>query len=52
MRNAVYLTLDIFRHRNHEEAIHANPLKKQYFDKRDDSYRLKLDSSDDARETL
>lgn len=51
-RNAIYLALDIYRYRNNEEEIHANPLKKQYFDKRDDSYKLKLDSTDDTEDTL
>ncbi|MGP1435155.1 MAG: PdxA family dehydrogenase [Phocaeicola sp.] len=52
LRNAIYLALDIYRYRNNEEEIHANPLKKQYFDKRDDSYKLKLDSTDDTEDTL
>lgn len=52
LRNAIYLAVDIYRYRNNEEEIHANPLKKQYFDKRDDSYKLKLDSTDDTEVTL
>lgn len=50
MRNAIYLAIDIFRNRIWEEEIHSNPLRKQYFDKRDDSYKLKLDAPEE--ETL
>lgn len=45
-RNAIYLAIDVYRHRNHEEAIHRNPLRKMYFDRRDDSDKLKLDTTD------
>ena len=27
--------------------VHANPLRKQYYEKRDDSDKLKLDTVDD-----
>jgi 4-hydroxythreonine-4-phosphate dehydrogenase len=47
-RQAVYQAIDIFRSRRHEKAIHAHPLRKQYFDKNDDSDKLKLDTPDDA----
>lgn len=50
MRNAIYLAIDILRNRIWEEEIHANPLRKQYFDKKDDSYKLKLDAPEE--ETL
>ena len=46
-RQAVFLAMDIYRHRLNEEAIHVNPLRKQYYEKRDDSDKLKLDSVDD-----
>lgn len=47
-RKAVYAAIDILRSRRHEEKIHRNPLRKQYFDRRDDSDKLKLDSQEEA----
>lgn len=41
MREAIFAAIDIFRSRRNEESISANPLKKMYFDRRDDSDRLK-----------
>ena len=41
MRQAIYAAIDIYRSRRHEEAISANPLRKLYFDRRDDSDKLK-----------
>ena len=42
-RQAIYMAIDVFRNRkSYAEAIH-NPLRKLYFEKRDDSDRLKLD---------
>ena len=41
MRQAVFAAIDIYRSRRNEEAISANPLKKLYFDRRDDSDKLK-----------
>ena len=46
LRSAVYLAIDVFRHRNHEKAIRRNPLRKQFFDRRDDSDKLKFDSNE------
>lgn len=43
MRQAIYSAIDIIRSRRHEKAIGANPLKKLYFDRRDDSDKLRLD---------
>lgn len=43
-RQAVYLAIDVFRNRMREKAMHANPLRKQYYEKRDDSDKLKLDT--------
>ena len=37
-------TIDVFRNRLRDKAAHANPLRKQYYEKRDDSDKLKLDS--------
>lgn len=42
-REAVYEAIDIFRNRKREKIYHAHPLRKQYFDKNDDSDKLKLD---------
>lgn len=46
-RQAVYVAMDVFRSRNTEKAIRVNPLKKQYYEKRDDSDKLKLDTVDE-----
>ena len=43
-RQAIYTAIDVFRNRQVERAITANPLRKQYYEKRDDSDKLKLDS--------
>lgn len=43
-RQAVYVAIDVFRNRLHEKNTRANPLRKQYYEKRDDSDKLKLDS--------
>ena len=46
-RHAVYVALDVYRNRCIEQEIGANPLRKQYFEKRDDSDKLKLDTVDE-----
>ena len=43
-RQAVYVAIDVFRNRMREKEAHANPLRKQYYERRDDSDKLKLDS--------
>lgn len=43
MREAIYLGIDIYRRRILNSQCYANPLRKLYFDKRDDSYKLRLD---------
>lgn len=43
-RKAVYAAIDIFRTRRDDDYAHRNPLRKQYYDRRDDSDKLKLDS--------
>ena len=43
-RQAVYVAMDVFRNRACEKEISARPLRKQYYEKRDDSDKLKLDS--------
>lgn len=44
-RQAVYVAMDVFRNRAWEKEISARPLRKQYYEKRDDSDKLKLDSN-------
>lgn len=44
-RQAVYLALDVYRNRCVEKEISARPLRKQYYEKKDDSDKLKLDST-------
>lgn len=46
-RQAIYVALDVFRNRLREEEAHARPLRKQYYEKRDDSDKLKLDSPEE-----
>ena len=46
-RQAIYVALDVFRHRAVEAEIGARPLRKQYYEKRDDSDKLKLDAIDE-----
>ena len=46
-RQAVYVAIDVFRNRLFEKAAHAYPLRNQYYEKRDDSDKLKLDTVDD-----
>lgn len=46
-RQAIYVAMDVFRNRIVEKDIHAHPLRKQYYEKRDDSDKLKLDTIDD-----
>ncbi len=43
-RQAVYVAIDVYHNRQFEKLIHKNPLRKQYYEKRDDSDKLKLDS--------
>lgn len=42
-RQAVYMAIDIFRNRKGEAEASRNPLRKLYFEKRDDSDKLKLE---------
>lgn len=46
-RQAIYVAIDVFRSRNREKIARANPLRKQYYEKRDDSDKLKLDTVDE-----
>ena len=46
-RQAIYVAIDVFRNRERDKVAHANPLRKQYYEKRDDSDKLKLDQVDD-----
>ena len=42
-RQAIYTAIDVYRNRIVEERIHARPLRKHYYEKKDDSDTLKLD---------
>ncbi len=46
-RQAVYSAIDIFRNRCFDDAAHYSPLRKQYYERRDDSDKLKLDTVDE-----
>lgn len=46
-RQAVYVAIDVFRNRCRSTGLKHNPLKKQYYEKRDDSDKLKLDTTED-----
>ncbi len=46
-RQAIYVAIDVFRNRQRADEANANPLRKQYYEKRDDSDKLKLDSTED-----
>lgn len=46
-RQAVYTAIDIRRSRTAYDEAHRNPLRKQYYEKRDDSDKLKLDQTAD-----
>ena len=47
MRQAIYTALDVFRNRQRYEEAHANPLRKQYHERRDDSDKLKLNAPEE-----
>lgn len=46
MRQAIYAAIDIYRQRLVDREARVNPLRKQYYEKRDDSDKLKLDAED------
>lgn len=46
-RQAIYTAIDVYRNRCNEKTAHANPLRKQYYEKRDDSDKLNLEAADD-----
>ena len=50
MRQAIYVAIDTARNRIKFDQERQNPLQKQYFEKRDDSYKLKLDQTTDDEE--
>ena len=45
-RNALYLAVDLFRNRQQDKMIYANPLKKQYFERGSDNEKLDLTKED------
>ena len=50
-RQAVYTAIDVARNRVRYDEAYARPLQRQYYEKRDDSYKLKLDE-DTETDTL
>jgi 4-hydroxythreonine-4-phosphate dehydrogenase len=46
-RQAIYVAIDVYRNRQRDDEMHAHPLRKQYYEKRDDSDKLKLDTVDE-----
>lgn len=42
-RQALYMAIDIYRNRKNDNEARSNPLRKLYFEKRDDSDKLKLE---------
>ena len=42
LRNAIYLAIDTFRHRAEYDEPMANPLKKLYHEKRDESEKVRF----------
>ncbi|MCC8188573.1 MAG: 4-hydroxythreonine-4-phosphate dehydrogenase PdxA [Bacteroides sp.] len=46
-RQAIYLAIDVYRNRQRDAQARVNPLRKQYYEKRDDSDKLKLDTIED-----
>lgn len=46
-RQAIYVAIDVFRNRKRDKQARNNPLRKQYYEKRDDSDKLKLDTVED-----
>ncbi len=46
-RAAIYTAIDVVRNRRMYDEAHAHPLKRQYYEKRDDSDKLKLDQVTD-----
>lgn len=46
-RQAIYTAIDVFRNRKRYDQNHANPLRKQYHERRDDSDRLKLNTPEE-----
>ena len=45
--STLYTALDVFRNRKRYEEAHANPLRKQYHERRDDSDKLKLNAPEE-----
>lgn len=48
MRQALYAALDIYRSRERHDGAHANPLRRQYFDKSKDNVVLDLSKDDSS----
>lgn len=46
LREAIYMALDVYRNRRHDDEAHSNPLRRQYHDKGSDNVVLDLKSDD------
>ena len=46
-RQAIYVAIDVFRNRQRAKQACSNPLRKLYYEKRDDSDKLKLDTTEE-----
>lgn len=46
-RQAIFSAIDVWKNRQSYDEAHGHPLRRQYYEKRDDSDKLKLDSVTD-----
>jgi 4-hydroxythreonine-4-phosphate dehydrogenase len=49
MRQAIYMAIDVLRHRRDEDYAHRNPLRRQYYEKGPDNVVLDLTKDDDEQ---
>lgn len=47
LREAIYAAIDVYRNRTRYDEAYAHPLRKMYYEKRDDSDSLKLNAQDE-----
>lgn len=47
LREAIYAAIDVYRNRTRYDESYAHPLRKMYYEKRDDSDSLKLNAQDE-----
>ena len=48
LRKSIFDAIDIFRNRKRYDQAHSQPLSRQYYEKRDDSDKLKLDQVNES----